>query len=136
VSFELHHRLAADSIDVGALPLCQLLLVNDARFPWCILVPRRPSLRDFHDVLRADRMQLFEEIDAVSRALAQLTTPDKLNVAALGIQVPQLHVHVIARKTTDAAWPSPVWGSGAAVAYAPDAAAPLLKGLAELLPVG
>ena len=136
MSFELHHRLAADCIDVGALPLCQLLLMNDARFPWCILVPRRPALRDFHDVAGADRMPLFDEIDRVSRALGQLVSPDKINVAALGNQVPQLHVHVIARKTTDAAWPSPVWGSGAAVPYTRAEAERLTKGLAQCLALG
>jgi diadenosine tetraphosphate (Ap4A) HIT family hydrolase len=133
VTFELHHRLAADCFDVGALPLCQVLLMNDSRFPWCILVPRRPSLRDFHDVARADRIPLYDEIDAVSRALVQLTAPHKINVASLGNQVPQLHVHVIARRTTDAAWPAPVWGSGAGVPYVSDAAGTLSKGLAQSL---
>jgi diadenosine tetraphosphate (Ap4A) HIT family hydrolase len=113
-----------------------LLLMNDARFPWCILVPRRPALRDLHDVAGADRMALFDEIDDVSRALGRLVSPDKINVAALGNQVPQLHVHVIARKTTDAAWPLPVWGSGAAVPYTRDEIDRLTKGLAQCLALG
>ena len=135
-AFQLHPRLAADCFDIGALALCQVLLMNDARYPWCILVPRLPELRDFHDVPRADRTQLFDEIDATSRALVQLVAPYKLNVAALGNQVPQLHIHVIARTTSDAAWPSPVWGSGAAVAYERVAADKMTKALAQLLGVG
>lgn len=116
--FSLHPRLAADCFDLGSLPLCQVLLMNDERFPWCILVPRIPDLRDLHDVPRPRRTELFDEIEQVSSALMQLQHADKMNVAALGNVVPQLHLHVIARTTTDAAWPAPVWGQGTAVPYA------------------
>ena len=110
--FKLHPRLAADCAHLAELELSTLLLMNDARFPWCILVPRLPGLKDLHDVPRAQWQTLFEEIDAVSRALQSATGAHKLNVAALGNQVPQLHIHVIARATDDAAWPGPVWGVG------------------------
>lgn len=116
--FSLHPRLAADCFDLGALPLCQVLLMNDERFPWTILVPRIPDLRDLHDVPRERRTELFDEIEQVSNALMRLHRTDKLNVAALGNVVPQLHVHVIARTTTDAAWPGPVWGVGTPVPHA------------------
>ena len=110
--FALHPRLVADCAHLAELELSTLLLMNDARFPWCILVPRLPGLKDLHDVPRAHWQTLFEEIDAVSRALQSATGAHKLNVAALGNQVPQLHIHVIARATDDAAWPGPVWGVG------------------------
>jgi len=115
--FSLHPRLAADTFDLGALDLCQALLMNDARFPWCILVPRLPDLRDFHDVPRDRRMALHDEIERVSLALAHESRADKMNVAALGNMVPQLHIHVIARTTSDAAWPGPVWGVGTPEPY-------------------
>jgi len=118
VAFELHPRLAADGIEVGNLPLCALLLNNDSRFPWCILVPRIEGLRDFHEVPKARRDDLFAEIERVSVALGEIGRADKINVAALGNMVPQLHVHVIARRTTDAAWPTPVWSVPGAVPYA------------------
>jgi len=109
VAFELHPRLAADGIRLGDLPLCTLLLNNDSRFPWCILVPRLDGLRDLHEVPHGHREALFNEIERVCVALKEITRPDKMNVAALGNMVPQLHIHVIARHTTDVAWPSPVW---------------------------
>jgi diadenosine tetraphosphate (Ap4A) HIT family hydrolase len=116
--FELHPRLAADCIVLGDLQLCRVLLNNDARFPWCILVPRLPDLRDFHDVPTEHRTTLFAEIERVSIALQHIGAADKMNVAALGNMVPQLHVHVIARRTDDAAWPTPVWSAGPAEPYA------------------
>ncbi len=116
--FTLHPRLAADCFDLGALSLCQLLLMNDERFPWCILVPRLPNLRDLHDVPRQHRETLFDEIERVSDALMRIGNATKMNVAALGNVVPQLHIHVIARTATDAAWPGPVWGVGTAAPYA------------------
>ncbi len=111
VAFELHPRLAADGIHIDDLPLCTLLLNNDSRFPWCILVPRLEGLRDFHNVPVTHRDAFFSEIERVSVALQTISAADKINVAALGNMVPQLHVHVIARHTTDAAWPGPVWNA-------------------------
>ncbi len=120
-SFTLDPRLAADSTPVTSLGLSDLRLMNDSRFPWLLLVPRQAGLAEIIELAKPDRARLFEEIVAVMTALKAATGCDKLNVAALGNQVHQLHVHVIARFTGDAAWPSPVWGAGSAVAY--DAAA-------------
>jgi diadenosine tetraphosphate (Ap4A) HIT family hydrolase len=117
--FILDPRLDADSVPVAGLGLSDLRLKKDARFPWLILVPRRPEAAEIIDLAGDDRAALFGEIATVSAALKAITASDKLNVAALGNMVRQLHVHVIARFTTDAAWPNPVWGSGKAVAYEP-----------------
>jgi diadenosine tetraphosphate (Ap4A) HIT family hydrolase len=116
-TFDLHPRLAADCIVLGDLPLCRLLLMNDSRFAWCILVPRHAGLRELHDLTAADGAQLFAELNRVSRALIECCGAYKLNVGALGNLVPQLHVHVVARQPDDAAWPGPVWGSGPALPY-------------------
>ena len=115
--FILHEKLAADTILIRELKLCSCLLMNDQRYPWLILVPRLGGLRDLHNVPDAHRAELFEEIDQASRALEMLTDAYKINVAALGNQVPQLHIHVIARQPNDAAWPGPVWGAGQAEPY-------------------
>lgn len=115
--FTLHPRLEADTKPVTRLALSRVLLMNDSRYPWLILVPEKPGLKDLHDLSPEDRIAVMGEIDTVSRVLGDLHSPDKINVAALGNMVPQLHVHVIARFTTDAAWPSPVWGAGDAKPY-------------------
>ncbi len=116
-AFTLDPRLAADSTPVTNLGLCDLRLMNDARFAWLLLVPRRPGMAEIIDMEKPDRALLFEEIVAVMTALKATTRCDKLNVAAFGNRVRQLHVHVIARFQSDGAWPNPVWGAGAAVAY-------------------
>jgi diadenosine tetraphosphate (Ap4A) HIT family hydrolase len=131
--FVLHDKLAADTEWVTDLPLCRCLLMRDGRFPWLILVPRIADLREFHDVPNAQRAALMQEIEQASRALQQLTHAYKLNVAALGNQVPQLHIHVIARQTEDAAWPGPVWGVGNPEPYPPPALASFLAGLRQAL---
>ena len=115
--FTLHPQLAADTSLVASLPSCECLLMNDSRYCWLILVPRLPGLRDLHEIPPAHRGQVFAEIDAASRALASASAPYKINVAALGNQVEQLHIHVIARHRDDPAWPNPVWGSGTAAPY-------------------
>ncbi len=120
-TFELHERLAADCITLADWPLCRVLLMNDASYPWLILVPRRAGLRDFHDVLPEDMPQFVDEIGGASRALQTSLRPDKINVAALGNMVPQLHLHVIARFTNDAAWPGPIWGARPPLPYEPAA---------------
>ncbi len=127
--FAHHERLAADTWTVKDLPLCRVLLMNDARFPWTILVPRREGLRDFHEVAKPDKASFLGEIDRVSEVLKGITDARKMNVAALGNMVPQLHVHVIARFEGDAAWPKPVWGTGEAVPYAPSEAEALMEKL-------
>jgi diadenosine tetraphosphate (Ap4A) HIT family hydrolase len=120
-AFALDARLAADTAPVTHLRLCQVLLMNDARVPWLILVPERPGLRELHALAPAERAVLMEEVAAASRVLERLYRPDKLNVGALGNLVAQLHVHVVGRYRSDAAWPGPIWGSGPAIPYAPEA---------------
>lgn len=127
--WSLHPQLAADTAFVAALPVCDVRLMNDARWPWLILVPRIDGARDWIDLDRETQHQLSDEIALASRALQTLYKPDKLNVAALGNMVAQLHVHVIARHITDAAWPKPVWGTPDPVAYD---AAELTAALARL----
>ena len=115
--FTLHPKLAADTSLITSLPLCECLLMNDSRFCWLILVPRLPGLRELHEIPPAHRTQLFTEIEAASTALTSARAPYKINVAALGNQIEQLHIHVIARHRDDPAWPNPVWGSGPAAPY-------------------
>ena len=118
--FVLDKRLENDTAPITRLGLCRVLLMNDATYPWLILVPEREDLRDFHDVAPADHTVLMDEIGRASAALQTLFSPDKINVAALGNVVEQLHVHVIARFQGDAAWPGPVWGHVPPAPYAPD----------------
>ena len=118
-NFTLDARLAAELHALGELALCRVLLFDDARFPWIVLVPRRPGLVEMTDLPHADRHVLLDEIGAAMDALKEVTAPYKLNVAALGNAVRQLHVHVIARFQNDPAWPSPVWGRGERVPYKP-----------------
>lgn len=108
--FQLHPQLQKDCFTLGRLPLSLLLLLNDANYPWFILVPQLPGLRELYELSEADQQQLLRETSAVSRMIVDNYSPDKINVAALGNQVPQLHVHVIGRSHKDPAWPSPVWG--------------------------
>lgn len=131
--FELHPRLAADTVEVCRLPLSRVLLMDDARFPWLILVPERTGARELHRLDPADRARLMDEIVRASTALEALFSPDKLNVGALGNLVPQLHVHVIARRVGDAAWPGPVWGHGSREPYVPAAREDLRTRLAAAL---
>jgi diadenosine tetraphosphate (Ap4A) HIT family hydrolase len=116
-SWSLHPQLAQDTVAVGDLPLSRVLLANDANFPWLILVPRRPGLTELIDLDETAQVQLLGEIAAAARALKSITECEKLNIAALGNQVSQLHVHVIARRHSDAAWPKPVWGAAPAAVY-------------------
>ena len=115
--FELHSRLAADCIRVGRLPLSLLLLLNDARYPWFILVPQRSGIGEIFQLPESDQCQLWRESANLSRNLMQSFHADKINIGALGNLVPQLHVHHIARFTSDPAWPGPVWGHSAPVPY-------------------
>ena len=119
--FILDPRLEADSIAVTDLPLSAVRLMRDATYPWLLLVPRRPDLAEIIDLDRADQHRLMDEIAFASEALKALTRCDKLNVAALGNQVRQLHVHVIARFEGDLAWPGPIWGKAPPRPYDPAA---------------
>ena len=116
-AWSLHPQLTQDTIDIGDLPLCKVLVIKDANYPWLLLVPRRPDKVEIIDLDEVEQAQLMAEVSRVGRALKDITKCDKLNVAALGNMVPQLHVHVIARRTSDAAWPRPVWGAVAPLAH-------------------
>ena len=118
--FSLHSELAANCVPVATWSLSELLLCNDANYPWLVLVPAQPGLRDFHDLPPDDMVSVGREISRASQALVELFAPDKVNVAALGNVVSQLHIHVVARFTRDLAWPSPVWGFAPPQAYASD----------------
>lgn len=133
--FVLHPQLEKDTHFVGDLPLCRLLLMDESRYPWFILVPRRAGIREIHELNHEERAQLWFESDRLSRALLYLYQPDKLNMAALGNVVAQLHVHHIARFQADAAWPAPVWGKFPPQAYAPDAAANRIQDMLQALPL-
>ena len=120
-AFAQDPRLAADTHRIGDLALSRVLLFDDARFPWLVLVPRQDGLRDLIDLPHDDQHQLLDEINRCAHVLHALDKPDKLNIAALGNVVAQFHVHVIARYTSDAAWPRPVWNVGERVAFEADA---------------
>jgi diadenosine tetraphosphate (Ap4A) HIT family hydrolase len=109
-NWSLHAQLKQDTIDIGDLPLCRVLVIKDANYPWLLLVPRRDKAEEIIDLAEVEQAQLMTEVSRVARALKDITKCDKLNIAALGNVVPQLHVHVIARRAGDVAWPRPVWG--------------------------
>jgi diadenosine tetraphosphate (Ap4A) HIT family hydrolase len=129
--WQLHPRLADDTHPVDHWPLCEVRLMDDANHPWLILVPRIADATELLDLFDPDRQRLMEEIARASRALRDAFAPDKLNVAALGNVVPQLHVHVIARFRDDIAWPKPVWGQADARPYPPEALADRVRVLRE-----
>jgi diadenosine tetraphosphate (Ap4A) HIT family hydrolase len=110
-AWSLHPQLERDTIDIGDLPLSKVLVIKDANYPWLLLVPRCEGAAEIIDLSEIEQAQLMTEICRVARALKDITKCDKLNVAALGNAVPQLHVHIIARRHGDAAWPRPVWGA-------------------------
>ena len=132
-AWHLHPQLADDSTPVIELALCEVRLMDDANHPWLILVPRVADTVEIIDLSPAQRTQLTAEIDTAARALKALFKPDKLNVAALGNLVPQLHVHVIARYQNDIAWPRPVWGAANARPYAPEELIERVRALAAAL---
>lgn len=121
--FMLDARLAADCTPLGSFALSRLLMMNDATYPWLILVPERAGVSEVFDLAADDQRALAAESALVGRALKDITAADKINIAALGNVVAQLHIHVIARFITDPTWPAPVWGRVPARTYAADAAA-------------
>ncbi|MGN6570020.1 MAG: HIT domain-containing protein [Pseudolabrys sp.] len=133
--FSLHPQLAANTTLLGDLPLTRVLLMNDANYPWLILVPRRPGIVELIDLDERAQAQLTGEIARVSTVLKSVTGCDKLNVAAIGNVVPQLHVHVVARFRADIAWPKPVWGAAPAKAYDDEARARLAARLRQALQI-
>lgn len=118
--FALDSRLEQDTFALGDFPLCRLLLSKDANYPWFILVPRRADISEIFQLDDNDRQQLWKETDFLSKTLGDCFAADKMNVAALGNVVSQLHMHVIVRRRSDAAWPAPVWGQKAASEYSAD----------------
>jgi diadenosine tetraphosphate (Ap4A) HIT family hydrolase len=113
----LHPQLVRDTIELGDLALSRVLIIKDASYPWLLLVPRRRAAVEIIDLDEVEQAQLMVEIARASRALKSVTQCDKLNIAALGNVVPQLHVHVIARRKSDTAWPKPVWGAAEPLAH-------------------
>ncbi len=133
MTFALDPRLAADTIEIGDLALSRVLLMNDKRYLWLVLAPRRENLSELVDLDRSDRAVLMDEIAAVSKALIGSPGVDKINVGALGNIVSQLHIHVVARRFGDAAWPGPVWGAGAPQRYGAQQARKIAQRLKERL---
>ena len=133
MDWTLDPALERDTVMVCDLALTRALLNNDANYPWLILVPRRAGKVELIDLDEADRLALWKEIAQVARALKDLTRCHKLNVAQLGNQVAQLHVHIIAREKNDAAWPNPVWGRAPRKDYEADAKEKLVKALQQAL---
>ena len=131
--FKLDPQLEADTFLIGMTPLSRIVLMNDCRYPWLILVPERPDITEPFELNEADQRTLWQESMTLGKLMKTLFEAQKLNIAALGNQVAQLHVHHIARFRTDVAWPRPVWGVGAAEPYAPDAALERVSSLREAL---
>ena len=119
-AFQLHDQLAKDSFFVSKLAVSQVRLNNDSRFPWLILIPELPNLRELHEIPDDLQPSVYQEIHRCSKLLGELTKADKMNIAALGNLVPQLHIHIIASKHHAIAWPQPVWTKGAAVPFKKD----------------
>jgi len=132
-NFILHDKLAEDTFEVLTLQISRLLLMNDARYPWLILVPQVCDMRDLHNLSSDEYLAVTNEITRVLEVLESVTKAHKMNVGALGNMVPQLHIHIIARQTNDAAWPGPVWGVGEAQPYSQDDADTLIQQIASKL---
>lgn len=118
--FVLDRRLEQDTLPIGNFPLSRLLLMNDASYPWFILVPRREEISELFQLDSADQLSLWKETTTLAEVIKDTFGADKINVATLGNMVSQLHMHVIARRRNDAAWPAPVWGRQSAVPYSTD----------------
>jgi diadenosine tetraphosphate (Ap4A) HIT family hydrolase len=131
--FRLHPQLAKDCFVIGQFPLCQLLLMNDQNYPWFILVPQREDISEIYQLTAADQMMLWRESTDLAEVLARHFAADKMNVAALGNVVPQLHLHQIVRYRHDPAWPAPVWGKLPAVPYSEEGLQQLLSNLTPVL---
>jgi diadenosine tetraphosphate (Ap4A) HIT family hydrolase len=131
--FAIDPQIAADSMPVTELKLSHVRLMHDANYPWLLLLPRRAEIFELVDLDPADRILLMEEIATASTVLRETVPCDKLNVAAFGNAVRQMHIHVIARTFNDAGWPKPVWGAAPKTAYAPGAAEALAAKLAARL---
>ena len=115
--FTLHRQLEADTAFITDLPLSRALLINDSHYPWIVLVPRRANATEIYKLNHSDQTQLLSESAQICRVMETLFSPDKMNIAAIGNMVPQLHLHHVARFTSDIAWPAPVWGFAPSAAY-------------------
>ncbi len=115
--FKLDERLFKDTVVLGDFTLCRVLLMNDSRYPWLILVPRRAGISELFELNMAEQQQLWQETSYVGQVLKDVFQADKINIATLGNVVKQLHMHIVVRMQDDAAWPAPVWGNGAAQGY-------------------
>ena len=131
-AFKLDPRLANDTTRIASWPLCEVLLMNDSQYPWCILVPRQPNLSELFQLSRSQRHQLDLESVFLSKTLMQIFDGDKLNVAALGNVVHQLHIHHVVRFSQDPAWPAPIWGKLPVKAYSEAELKACLEKLREL----
>ena len=131
--FELHPRLTQDTLVLGDFQLCRLLLMNDANYPWFILIPRRAEIQEIFELERQDQQQLLKESSHLAQVLSKIFQADKLNIAALGNMVPQLHIHHIVRYQTDQAWPNPVWGLFPSLPYTERALQETCAGLIDHL---
>lgn len=131
--FELDERLAADTFPVADLPLCRVLLMNDARYPWVILVPRQASISEVFELSVTDQQQLWREATQLGEAMKTALAGDKLNIATLGNVVSQLHIHVVIRRHNDATWPAPVWANGSPNPYDLDDQADMRAQLTALI---
>ncbi|MEN8205911.1 MAG: HIT family protein [Pseudomonadota bacterium] len=132
----IHSQLTNDCLLLGKFTLCHLLLMRDANYPWCILVPDREGIAEIYQLNDMDQQQLLRESSLLSLAMEAAFSPDKLNIAALGNVVPQLHIHHIVRYRTDAAWPAPVWGRVAVMPYSEDKLAAAVQALKSELASG
>lgn len=117
MSFQLHPRLQQDGIEIGQFELSKLLLINDSQYPWFVLVPQKPNIAEIYQLSEAEQVQLQKESSRLAEKLAEIFKADKMNIAAIGNMVPQLHIHHIVRYKNDVAWPAPVWGKFDAVPY-------------------
>jgi len=134
--FILHQQLAADTSIIGEFPLCQVLLANDGNFPWLILVPKINDITEFHQLNDEQQAQFLIESNAVSKLLKDGLNADKINIAALGNMVPQLHIHHVARFKEDACWPKPIWGQVPAINRTPQQKAQLITMISTALHAG
>lgn len=133
IEFALDPRLAADTSPVASLQLCEVLLMNDARYPWLVLVPRRVNAVEIAELPESEQQTMWQEVNRCAHALRAVAPCEKLNIAALGIIVRQLHIHVVARNAGDATWPGPVWGNGRSEPYPDSVREPLIAALRRQL---
>jgi len=133
MSFNLHPTLKADSFIIGDFELCQLLLLNDYQYPWFVLVPKRADIKEIYQLSDTDQKQFWFESRVLSEVVMQHFEGDKLNVAAIGNMVPQLHIHHIVRFESDACWPKPVWGQKPMLAYENSIAEEVVRNISHKL---